>query len=510
MNLSLSNFKVLTAAAVAMAIGIPAALTGCRGDFGNLTGSGDFLDTGRTASFFTALQVDPPSEDSAGPEFVVANDLNNDGLMDLVSAWNQSQPVQVHLQRSGENGTIRFETITLAGSIPTVAVAGLAVADFDQDGRSDIAVLMKETLLESAACLDSEQPDEGLRGLIVLYLGPADTAQTNQALAWEEVAVEASLLQGVGDAVGAPESGGFSSMAVGDMDLDGDMDIVVAWNSLCGGETHAAVVFTNNGRGAVRDGTWTGVTIPDSFPKGGSFIKDVALGDIDGDDDLDIVATFPGARTMNVRWYRNPAVDVPDDVHVSDGAWQVGAVSQIATGADVVRLGDIDRDGIIDVVVRSTSGRLIQWLKGPAGPTTAPLRAIPWQVFTIAEFNTQVPEALALGDLNFDGQLEVIVSAAGSLAWFDSNGASSVFDNWTEHLIVDDQPTGSPVGSPATSDPGVELDEGAGNTTINSLIVVDLDDDGANDLVATFDRAGLSGLTNDALVWLRNNQRVPR
>ncbi|MCH8148331.1 MAG: hypothetical protein IH987_10110 [Planctomycetes bacterium] len=46
----------------------------------------------------------------------------------------------------------------------------------------------------------------------------------------------------------------------------------------------------------------------------------------------------------------------------------------------------------------------------------------------------------------------------------------------------------------------------AGTTSINSLVAVDLDGDDASDVVATFDRSGLSGLTNDALVWFRNTQ----
>ncbi len=52
-------------------------------------------------------------------------------------------------------------------------------------------------------------------------------------------------------------------------------------------------------------------------------------------------------------------------------------------------------------------------------------------------------------------------------------------------------------------------DDLVGSTSINSIRVVDLDGDGANDLVATFDRNGLSGLTNDALVWFRNTRRPP-
>lgn len=492
---------------------------GCRTDFGGLVGgSEDFLSTGQTQSHFRAIQIDPRSEDSAGPQFVVATDangspldLNGDGLPDLVSAWNQSQPVQIHLQHR-TNGAISFETITLAGSIPAVAVASLAVADFNSDGRPDIAVLLKETLLVGPQCLDSELPADGLSGLILLYLGPADATQTNQALAWQEIEVGASFLQGTGDINSGPENGGYTAMAVGDLNLDGNPDILVAWNSSCG-DTGAAdvVLFTNGGAAAIQDKTWLAASIPDAFPKGGS-IKDIALGDIDQDGDLDIVATYPTAPAMNVRWYRNPMLDIPDDVHISDGAWQTGTISQIATGADVIadfgaggsRLTDIDGDGIVDVVVRSTNGRVIQWLKTPLEPTTAPLRNIPWQVFTIAEFIDRTPEAVTLGDINGDGQVELVASAVGGVAWFDPLGPASLFDQWTENLIIDDLPPGAPGNSPATTDPSVSPDEIAGTTAINSLVIVDLDGDGANDLVATFDRSGLSGLTNDALVWFRN------
>lgn len=502
-----------TAIALVGLAGVSAAVitSGCRGSYSGLAEGGDFLTTGRTLSHFSAVQIDPPSEDSAGPQFVVAADLDADGLVDLASAWNQSQPVQIHLQRRDAAGAISFKTITLAGSIPVVAVAGLAVEDFDDDGHLDIAVLAKETLLDGPECLVNERPDSGLSGLVLLYLGPSDPALVNRALAWEEVPIGASFLQGAGDAVSTPEVGGYTSMAAGDVDLDFDVDLVVAWNSACGDNgTTAVVVFTNGGATAVRDGTWTASKIADPFPQG-TAIKDVAFGDIDRDGDLDVVATLPGARTMNVRWFRNPVIDIPDDYHISDGGWQVGVVAQIATGADLVRLEDIDDDGITDVVVRSTAGRVIQWLKGPDGPTSGSMRAIPWQVFTIAEFTERAPEAIAVGNLDSDEELEVIASAEGGLVRLDPRSASAVFDQWTETLIIDEHPDQDRDADLPATDPNVapEEAEASASTAMNSILVTDLDGDGANDLVVTLDRGGLSGLANDALVWFRNTLRRP-
>jgi len=168
---------------------------------------------------------------------------------------------------------------------------------------------------------------------------------------------------------------------------------------------------------------------------------------------------------------------------------------------------------VTDVIVRSTKGRLVQWFKGPNLPSYAFLRT-PWQVYTIAEFIDRAPGAIALGDLDGDGILEAVVGAEGALVWFDPGTGSRLYDQWKENLIIDDSPR-EPAGTGGTSglstdqllqlltDPQAQPQAETG-TIINSVLIVDIDGDGDLDVIATLDRTGNSGLTNDALVWFRS------
>lgn len=459
------------------------------------------VDTGR----FSPVQIDPRSEDSAGPQFVVSGDLDGDGLIDLVTAWNESNPIQIHLQRH-VNGDTVFETITLAGGTPIVVVAGLAVEDMNGDGRNDIVVLVKDTG-EFARCRTTGEiiPESAtIAGLIAIFFGPDDPADVINPFAWEAVELNQSKTAGIGPADPLnPELGGYTSMAIADIDLANGPDIVVAWNAAeCEAAGNRVDYFTNPGPATVRQANaWSVTTVEEdvNFP-----VKSVAAFDVDGDGDPDIVSTYPQARTRNVRWRRNPLNDVPDPFHVSDGTWQRGTVGQIATGADIITTGDIDGDGRTDIVVRSSNGMVVQWFRGPSNPTTDPVRNVPWQIFTIAEFTQRTPQAITLTDLDGDGQLELVVSAQGALLWFEPDPDATVFDQWNEFLIIDDSPPEQ--ATPPVTDPNVDPDAiDTPTTLINSVLGVDLQNDGLADIIATLDRQGQSGLTNDALIWYRNN-----
>ncbi len=464
---------------------------------------------------FTAIQIDPASEDSAGPQLLATGDLDGNGLLDLATAWNESKPLQLHFQRRTPTSTT-FETITLAGDFPITIVAGLEIADMDGDGGNDVIALIKETGVFARCRLSGETLDaqDTPAGIINIYFGPSteppdpddvtdaptrEELATN-ALAWNEVSLSQSDTAGAPPAIPeTPETGGYTSMAIGDIDGINGLDIVVAWNANdCEGGGNRVEYYINPGPDLARQSNaWAAVTIFLDAPS----VKWVGLADFDRDGDLDIAVTYPDARGQNLRWLRNPTIDVPDVFHLSDATWQTGTIGHLATGADIFDIGDIDGDDVLDVVVRSTTGKVITWFKGPLNPTTEPIRNIPWQAFTIAEFTERTPEAITLADMDGDGQLEVVASAGGAILWLDPFPLGTVYQHWQENLIIDDQ-----FGTPALTDPNVDPSETAtADTIINQLKVVDLDGDGRLDVIATLDRRTQSGITNDAIIWFRNN-----
>jgi hypothetical protein len=118
-----------------------------------------------------------------------------------------------------------------------------------------------------------------------------------------------------------PASGWTKSVAVGDVDADGDLDLVV------GSENQPDVVYLNDGTG--------------NFPTGRAFntevdeTNSVAVGDMDADGDLDIVAN--GVMYLN------------------DGAGNF-PTSRNFGGGQSEAVGDMDADG--DLVPERRGGQL--------------------------------------------------------------------------------------------------------------------------------------------------------
>ncbi len=129
------------------------------------------------------------------------------------------------------------------------------------------------------------------------------------------------------------------SAAAGDLDTDGDIDLVVVR------DRHPSAIFLNNG-----DETFEILTL--GLPSGR--FTDVCLADLDGDGDLDVFIADKGG---------------PNLVLFNDGAGKFVAVEQAwAAGPTAgMAVGDLDGDGDCDLLVAEYATPLSVWTNDGSG-----------------------------------------------------------------------------------------------------------------------------------------------
>jgi len=182
------------------------------------------------------------------------------------------------------------------------------------------------------------------------------------------------------------------SVALGDLDGDRDLDAVVGMEVANGGPS--TQVWRNDGHGIFSEGQGFG-SAEDS--------RGVSLGDLDGDGDLDLfVANF--MAEANRVWLNQGKGDFLDSGQVlgSDSSWQ--AV-----------LGDVDADGDLDALVANSGGHIL-WLNDGHGIFPSPL-----------PFPNRNGFTAALGDMDNDGDLDAFIQHYPSFfeIWTNLGGMSS-------------------------------------------------------------------------------------
>ncbi|MGH7149508.1 MAG: FG-GAP-like repeat-containing protein, partial [Planctomycetota bacterium] len=217
---------------------------------------------------------------------------------------------------------------------------------------------------------------------------------------------QASLLPVLADPIRA--------VSLGDLDGDGDLDSVVGvgWDPNVSMSTGPSRRYANNG---------AGVFTLASFPAQIEDTRAVALGDVDGDGDLDAfmgISGGPYGGGQN-RLYRNLGAGTFADVTAT-------SLPALADMTRAVALGDVDGDGDLDAYVGNgghpallspQQNRLL--LNGGTGafadvtPTNLP-----------AVLDQTI--AVALGDIDGDGDLDAFVGNYGQER-LHLNGGTGVF-----------------------------------------------------------------------------------
>lgn len=176
--------------------------------------------------------------------------------------------------------------------------------------------------------------------------------------------------------------------------------------------------------------------------------RGVCAGDFDGDGDLDVAAACQNEN--RIHWWQN------DDGY---NAWTAKTIAVNFPGATAVECGDINGDGVDEMIAANSD---VAWFKPDA--TIGDGATMGWitKAFTGTEF-------LELHDLDRDGDLDVLATSPtrDELAWLENTGTGSYTDDFPVH----------------------GLDESVGG--IREVAAGDLNGDGAPDIVVAAQDAGL-------------------
>jgi hypothetical protein len=315
------------------------------------------VEGGSTGFGFGVAQ---PFSTDAGPFSVAVGDFNGDGKPDLAIANSNSNTVSILL-----NTTPPGATTVSFGPSQDIATDdspnSLVVGDFNQDDMPDLAVVEPNSDVVSVF-LNTTVP-----GSNTVSFAPGQDFAT-----------------GVGPV----------SAAVGDFNGDGAPDLAV-------------VNQISNNVSVLLNTTAPGSTTPSFAPMKnfatGSLPNAVAVGDFNGDGKPDLAVADVGSDRVSVLMNTTAT-------GATSASFAPKADFATGSGPDAVAVGDLNGDGTPDLAVTNFFSNTVSVLLNTTAPGSATPSFTPRQDFATGS----EPDAVAMGDWNGDGSLDLAVANSNS------------------------------------------------------------------------------------------------
>jgi PGF-pre-PGF domain-containing protein len=215
----------------------------------------------------------------------------------------------------------------------------------------------------------------------------------------------------------------YGSLAFSDIDNDGDLDLALTgcnsggeYVTLCNEGGFKTFIYINNGTTFIENQTWQ-----QNLSK--VWRSSIAFGDIDNDGDLDMVLTGQTNTNRISKIYINNGTTL-----VENSTWQSNL-----TGVDSssVALGDIDNDGDLDLILSGRDYSYNKITKVYINNGTSLLENSTWEYY----LENVIDSSLVLGDYDNDGDLDLSLTGCCDIHRIYRNNGTTFIEI---HREIDD------------------------------------------------------------------------